>query len=147
MSDKRIQRRLAAILAAVAAFGFGVSAATVLSSKYLQTAHGYTPGQVTLLFIPGGLIGLVLTILTGRLSDRIGRKPVTLAVVTFAAISFVLFYAQVPGFFLPPLWVLSFFGFFAGDALLAGLIRCRLTSRRAKQCRTRRNWRKNIRWR
>lgn len=112
--------RIAAILAAVAAFGFGVSAATVLSSKYLQTAHGYTPGQVTLLFIPGGLIGLVLTILTGRLSDRVGRKPVTLAVVTFAAISFALFYAQVPGFFLPPLWVLSFFGFFAGDALLAG---------------------------
>lgn len=112
--------RIATILIAVAAFGFGISAATVLSSKYLQTAHGYTPGQVTLLFIPGGLIGLALTILTGRLSDRIGRKPVTVAVVALGAIAFALFYAQVPGFLLPPLWVLSFFGFFAGDALLAG---------------------------
>jgi len=112
--------RIAAILVAVAAFGFGISSATVLSSKYLQTAQGYTPGQVTMLFIPGGLIGLALTILTGRLSDRIGRKPVTIAVVAFGAIAFALFYARVPGFLLPPLWVLSFFGFFAGDALLAG---------------------------
>jgi putative MFS transporter len=112
--------RIAAILVAVAAFGFGISSATVLSSKYLQTAQGYTPGQVTMLFIPGGLIGLALTILTGRLSDRIGRKPVTIAVVAFGAVAFALFYARVPGFLLPPLWVLSFFGFFAGDALLAG---------------------------
>ena len=112
--------RIAAILTAVAAFGFGVSSASVLSAKYLQTVQGYTPGQITLLFIPGGLIGLVLTIMTGRLSDRIGRKPVTLAIVAFAGLAFALFYAGVPGFLLPPLWVLSFFGFFAGDALLAG---------------------------
>jgi MFS family permease len=112
--------RIAAILMAVAAFGFGISAATVLSSKYLQTTHGYTPGQITMLFIPGGLIGLALTILTGKLSDRIGRKPVTIAIIAFAAIAFALFYSPVPGALLPPLWVLSFFGFFAGDAMLAG---------------------------
>ena len=112
--------RIVTILIAVAAFGFGVSSATVLSAKYLQTVQGYTPGQITLLFIPGGLIGLALTILTGRLSDRIGRKPVTLAITAFAGIAFALFYAGVPNFLLPPLWVLSFFGFFAGDALLAG---------------------------
>ena len=44
----------------------------------------------------------------------------TVAVVAFGAVAFALFYAQVPGFLLPPLWVLSFYGFFAGDALLAG---------------------------
>jgi putative MFS transporter len=112
--------RIAAILIAVAAFGFGLSSATVLSAKYLQTVHGYTPGQVTMLFIPGGLIGLALTILTGRLSDRIGRKPVTIAIVGLGGIGFALFYAPLPGYLLPPLWVLSFFGYFAGDALLAG---------------------------
>jgi putative MFS transporter len=112
--------RIAIILIAVAAFGFGVSSASVLSAKYLQTAKGYTPGQITLLFIPGGLIGLVLTILAGRLSDRIGRRPVSFAIVAFAGCAFALFYARVPDSLLPPLWVLSFFGFFAGDALLAG---------------------------
>lgn len=112
--------RVAAILIAVSAFGFGVSSASVLSSKFLQTTHGYTPGQVILLFIPGGLIGLSLTILTGRLSDRIGRKPVAMALVCLAGIGFALFYARVPDILLPPLWVLSFFGYFAADALLAG---------------------------
>jgi putative MFS transporter len=112
--------RIVTILIAVAAFGFGVSSATVLSAKYLQTVQGYTPGQITMLFIPGGLIGLALTILTGRLSDRAGRKPVTLAITAFAGIAFAAFYAGVPAILLPPLWVLSFFGFFAGDALLAG---------------------------
>lgn len=112
--------RLAAILIAVGAFGFGASSASVLSAKYLQTAHGFTPGQITLLFIPGGLIGLALTILTGRLSDRLGRKPVTLAVVAFAGAAFALFYSGVGGPALALLWILSFFGFFAGDALLAG---------------------------
>jgi putative MFS transporter len=112
--------RIFTILIAVAAFGFGVSSATVLSAKYLQSVQGYTPGQITMLFIPGGLIGLALTILTGRLSDRVGRKPVTFAITAFAGIAFALFYAGLPIFLIPPLWVLSFFGFFAGDALLAG---------------------------
>jgi len=112
--------RLATILVAVGAFGFGASSASVLAAKYLQTAHGFTPGQITMLFIPGGLVGLALTILTGRLSDRLGRKPVTFAVVAFAGVAFALFYSGVSGPALWLLWVLSFFGFFAGDALLAG---------------------------
>src|SRR6185437_13182882 len=112
--------RILTILIAVAAFGFGISSATVLSAKYLQSVQGYTPGQITMLFIPGGLIGLALTILTGRLSDHIGRKPVTFAITAFAGIAFALFYAGLSPFLIPPLWVLSFFGFFAGDALLAG---------------------------
>ena len=36
---------------------------------------------MTALFIPGGLVGLGLAILAGRLSDRVGRKPVTFAIV------------------------------------------------------------------
>ena len=74
-----------------------------------------------MLFIPGGLIGLALTILAGRLSDRIGRKPMTFAIIAFAGIGFALFYSGAgPAFLIPPLWVLSFFGFFSGDALMAG---------------------------
>jgi hypothetical protein len=43
-----------------------------------------------------------------------------LAIVALAGLAFALFYAGLPPILLPPLWVLSFFGFFAGDALLAG---------------------------
>jgi MFS family permease len=112
--------RLATVLFAAGTFGFGVSSASILSSKYLQSTFHYAPVQVTMLFIPGGLVGLALAITAGRLSDRIGRKITTLGVVSIAGIGFALFYSGVGGWWLPPLWILSFFGFFSGEAMLAG---------------------------
>jgi putative MFS transporter len=112
--------RLLTVLTAAGAFGFAISPASILSSKYLQSVHHYTPGQVTALFIPGGLIGLVLAILAGRLSDRVGRKPMAFAIVSLAAISFALLYSGAGPAWVPLLWILSFFGFFSGDALIAG---------------------------
>jgi putative MFS transporter len=112
--------RVGAILVAAAAFGFAIAPATVLGSKYLQSVYGYSPGQTTLLFIPGGLIGLGLAILAGRLSDAWGRKRVALGVVALAGAGFFLFYSGAPALLMPPLWVLAFFGFFSGDALIAG---------------------------
>ncbi len=112
--------RLITILIAAGAFGFGVSSASVLSSKYLQSVFHYSPLDVTLVFIPGGLIGLALAITAGRISDRIGRKIMTLCVVSIAGIGFALFYSGLGGPWLPPLWVLSFFGFFSGEAMIAG---------------------------
>lgn len=112
--------RLATILVAAGAFGFGLSSASVLSSKYLQSVFHYSPLDVNLVFIPGGLIGLALAITAGRVSDRIGRKKTTLFVVSLAGIGFALFYSGVGGIWLPLLWVLSFFGFFSGEAMIAG---------------------------
>jgi len=112
--------RLATILVAAGAFGFGLSSASVLSSKYLQSVFHYSPLDVNLVFIPGGLIGLALAITAGRVSDRIGRKKTTFFVVSLAGIGFALFYSGVGGVWLPLLWVLSFFGFFSGEAMIAG---------------------------
>lgn len=112
--------RLVTILIAAGAFGFALSSASVLSSKYLQSVFHYSPLDVNLVFIPGGLIGLALAITAGRLSDRIGRKKTTFFVVSLAGIGFALFYSGVGGIWLPPLWVLSFFGFFSGEAMIAG---------------------------
>jgi MFS family permease len=63
---------------------------------------------------------LALAITAGRISDRIGRKITTIFVVSVAGIGFALFYSGLGGFWLPPLWVLSFFGFFSGEAMIAG---------------------------
>lgn len=112
--------RVLAILLAVAAFGFAEGPATVLAQKYLQSSLHYSPGQVTLLLIPGGLIGLGLTIAMGRLSDRIGRKPAAMIMACTMGLSFWGFFSDVPGWAIPPLWVLGFFGFFSGSALMAG---------------------------
>jgi putative MFS transporter len=112
--------RVLTILISAAAFGFAISAPTILAQKYLQDVYHYTPGELTLLLIPGGLIGLGLAIVAGRLSDRLGRKPVAIAMVALSGISFFLFFNGAPNWAMPPLWIVAFFGFFAGDTMVAG---------------------------
>jgi MFS family permease len=112
--------RVAIVITAAAAFGFAISPATLLAQKYLQDVYHYTPAQVSLILIPGGLTGLGLTIAAGRLSDRWGRKPMAIAMAALAGISFFFFFDNAPGWSVPLLWVLGFFGFFAADTLIAG---------------------------
>lgn len=112
--------RIAAAITAAASFGFAVTCAVFLAQKYLQEVYHYTPGQVSLLLIPGGLIGLGLAIAAGRLSDRLGRKPVAMAMAALAGVSFFLFFNHAAGWAVAPLWVLAFLGYFSGDALIAG---------------------------
>jgi len=112
--------RIATVLVAAAAFGFATAPAAFLASKYLQSIYHYQAWQASAVFIPGGMIGLGLAILSGRASDQVGRKPVVFAIVALAGICFFLFYDGAPAWAMPPLWVLSFFGYFAGDAMIAG---------------------------
>ncbi len=112
--------RLTTIFIAVSAWGFAISSATLLASKILQADYHYQPWQTTALFVPGGLVGLGLAIAAGKLSDRVGRKPMAFAIVALCGISFYLFYNGAPAWAMPPLWTLAFFGFFSGDTLVAG---------------------------
>jgi len=112
--------RVAIVIVAAAAFGFAISSPTFLAQKYLQEVYGYSPPQVSLVLIPGGLIGLALTIAAGRLSDRLGRKPLAIAALALSGISFFLFFNHAPAWAVPLTWVLGFFGWFAGDTLIAG---------------------------
>ena len=112
--------RIAAAITAASAFGFAITCATFLAQKYLQETYHYSPGEVSLLLIPGGLIGLGLSIAAGRLSDRLGRKPVAMGMAALAGLSFFFFFNQAPAWAVAPLWVLGFLGFFSGDALIAG---------------------------
>jgi putative MFS transporter len=113
-------RRVAAAITAAAAFGFALSCPTFLAQKYLQENYHYSPGQVSLVLIPGGLVGLFLAIAAGRLSDRLGRKPMAMAMAALAGISFFFFFNHMPAWAVAPLWVLGWLGFFSGDALIAG---------------------------
>jgi len=113
-------RRVTAAITAAAAFGFALSCPTFLAQKYLQETYHYTPGQVSAVLIPGGLVALFLSIAAGRLSDRLGRKPVAMAMAALAGVSFFFFFNQAPAWAVAPLWVLGFLGFFSGDALIAG---------------------------
>jgi len=113
--------RIVTLLVAVAALGFAFSPAVVLMSKYLQEVHHYAPGNVTLLYVPGGFIALFLSIIAGRASDRIGRRVVVMTTSIAGALCFGLFYSGLSGWFVPVAWIAAMFGYFTADALLAGL--------------------------
>jgi len=114
-------RRLILILIASAGFGFGVFPGSALAPKYLQSVMHYSPLEMNLLFIPGGLAGLALAIMVGRLSDRVGRKAMTFAVVLTAGMGFALFYGGTAAALLPPFWIMGFFGYVCGEALISSL--------------------------
>jgi len=113
-------RRILTVIVTASAFGFAISPATLLAQKYMQDAYHYTPSQVSMVLIPGGLFGLGLTIVAGRLSDRLGRRPMAIATAALTGICFFLFFNNVAAWAVPVLWVLGFFGFFACDTLIAG---------------------------
>lgn len=113
-------RRLMALLLTVASFGFAVGPATTLMSKYLQQAHGYAPGEVTLLFLFGGAISLAGNFLAGRISDRVGRKATIIACALMAGAGYAMFYSGMGGWLLPLAWIVGLLGYLSGDALVAG---------------------------
>ena len=112
--------RVIGVIIAAAAFGFATAPAAVLGATYLQTVYKYEPWQTTVLMVLRGLLSLGLAIGAGRLSDRLGRRPMAFAIAVLAGVSFYFFYSGAPGWAMPPLWLLAFFGFFSGTALIAG---------------------------
>ncbi len=114
--------RLAAMLVAVTAFEFSAAPAVILMAKYLQQDHHYAPGQVTILYIFGGLLSVTGNILAGRLSDRIGRKIVIIFCGGMCAGGFAVFFSGTGGWLLPAAWIGAIFGYLSGTALAAGFV-------------------------
>src|SRR5713226_5540095 len=52
----------------------GASPAAFFLPKYLQEAHFWSPGQVSSLIVFGGAIGILGSIVGGRVSDLLGRR-------------------------------------------------------------------------
>jgi MFS family permease len=97
-----------------------MSPAVVLANKYLQQTIHFAPWQTTALVIPGGLIALWLNVFAGRMSDRFGRKPVTIILMITSGACFAVFYSGMRGWLIAPFWVLSYFAYFSSDALMSG---------------------------
>jgi putative MFS transporter len=112
--------RLMAVVIMMFSFGFGIGPATVLMSKYMQSSLGYSPGQVTLVYVGGGFISTVGSIAAGRFSDRLGRKTVLFFCAATSGTFFAAFYSGIHGTYVPIFWILALFGFLSSDALMAG---------------------------
>jgi putative MFS transporter len=86
----------------------GGNAAGIFFPKYLQEAHGYSPGNVSTLFIVGGAVGILGNIVVGRLSDRIGRRTMGSICFFFAPLLTIVIYNS-SGVVIIPAWIIELF--------------------------------------
>jgi MFS family permease len=97
--------RFAAVGAVAFVFAGGGAGADFLGPKYLQDAHGWSPTQVALLYVLGGGLAIAGSAYAGRLSDRIGRRPITVVFGVAVLVLAIAFY-NASGWPLPVLWIL-----------------------------------------
>ncbi len=67
-------RRLAMMVSVTFLNSMGWGPAALFFPKYLQEAHRWTPAQVSSLVVFGGAVGILGAIVSGRLSDGLGRR-------------------------------------------------------------------------
>jgi len=109
--------RLLAVGVVIFLLNFSENAAGFFGPKYLQEVHGWQPWHYSLLGVMGGFVGVFGGTFAGRLSDKMGRRPVAAAFL-FANTVLVLAFYQGFGWFLPVLWVgMVFSGMAAGVVL------------------------------
>jgi putative MFS transporter len=102
---RRYPRRMLALCAAVLPAALVTITAGGFVSKHLQTAQGWRPGQVTLLYAVAGFLVFVSTVVSGRLGDRFGRRGVMATALLLNAVGVACFY-QLSGGWIVPAWIL-----------------------------------------
>ena len=100
--------RLMMLLAVSFLGAMGGNAAGEFFPKFLQEAHGYTPGNVTTLFFVGGGLGILGNIVAGRLSDRFGRRFIG-ALFMFLAPLLTIWIYTANSFTIAPAWTIELF--------------------------------------
>jgi len=100
--------RLVALLSVAFLLDFAVGGAVYLMAKTLQEVHGYTAGQVTALYLLGGVLAIAGNQAAGMWSDRVGRKPVLIMLLLVMGSAYAGFY-DTRGFWIAPLWIAQVF--------------------------------------
>jgi len=96
--------RLAAVGSVIFLLNFAENAATFFGPKYIQEVHGWKPQHFAMLGLFGGVLALTGSTYSGRLSDRIGRRPIAIFFLSVQP-AFVLLYYQTSGWLIPPAWI------------------------------------------
>lgn len=110
-------RRLAMMLS-IAFFGnMGGNAGGFFFPKFVQEVHHWSPANVSSLFFLGGALGIMGSIIAGRMSDRYGRRVMGTAFLLLCPVLTIWMYSA-PGWSVIPAWVLETFFDFAGGMIL-----------------------------
>ena len=110
--------RLMAVGSVIFLLSFSENSAGFFGPKYLQEVHGWLPWHYSLLGLGGGFVGIFGGTFAGRLSDRLGRKPVA-AGFLFAHTILVLAFYQGFGWALAGFWICMVFSGMAAGVVLA----------------------------
>jgi putative MFS transporter len=97
--------RIAALGATLMLISLGSQAPSFFDPKYLQEAHGWTPGQVSLMALIGGALIVFVPTYAGWFSDQFGRKRVTMFLLAVYPALIIGFYNS-SGILLPVFWIL-----------------------------------------
>lgn len=116
----RYPGRVAALSAALVPVAFAGGTALQFQSKFLQSVHGFSPGDVSSLYLLGGPLAMTGGLLFGRASDRFGRRPVLSAAILVNVLATMAFYNS-PLVLVPVVWVLTIFTQFGIEVLFSAL--------------------------
>jgi MFS transporter, putative metabolite:H+ symporter len=111
-------RRLLMMISVSFLGSMGGNAAGFLFPKFLQEAHHWSPGNVSSLFFFGGALGVIGSIIAGRLSDRYGRRVMG-ALFMFLAPLMTIWMYNAPGITIVPAWILEVFFDIASGTILS----------------------------
>jgi putative MFS transporter len=100
--------RLIMMLSIAFLSSMGGNAAGFLFPKFLQEAHHWSPGNVSSLVFFGGALGIIGSIVAGRLSDRYGRRVMGAAFTILAPLLTIWMYTAT-GWSIVPAWILETF--------------------------------------
>ena len=113
--------RFAALVATTAPYSFGLAATFAFISKFLQEEHSFTPANVGLLQLFGGLISICGYFVSGRISDAVGRRKVLMVTIPLVTGLFYLFYLTNNPQILVVGWISALFFYFASDVTISAL--------------------------
>lgn len=99
--------------------GFALGPQPVFMAKHLQQIHGFSPGQIAILFITGGLISILGSFVAGRFSDLFGRRIVFIAAAIGCAAGYAVFYNTHSLLVVIPAWIAATFCLLAVDVLIS----------------------------
>ena len=110
-------QRLMLMLSTSFLSAMGGNAAGFLFPKFLQETHHWSPANVSELFFLGGALGILGSIVAGRLSDRYGRRAMGATFLLLAPLLTIWIYTA-RGISIVPVWILQVFFDVAASTIL-----------------------------